>query len=128
MGSGGDIEWSLPCAISFGGAGGGLDFGAACSSTVVVLNTKEAVEYFWSSTSSSRSAAASRRAVGRAVEDAVAIAPVDPQMSNFDAEQYTTYGTSEGLFAGLARTPPGSACETRRTRTITGGRCRDGTY
>jgi lipid-binding SYLF domain-containing protein len=45
-GSGGDIEWSLPCAISFGGAGGGLDFGAACSSTVVVLNTKEAVEYF----------------------------------------------------------------------------------
>jgi lipid-binding SYLF domain-containing protein len=35
------------------------------------------------------------------VEGAVAIAQADPTTgSNFDAEQYTTYGTSEGLFAG----------------------------
>ena len=101
VGSGGDIEWSLPCAISFGGAGGGLDFGAACSSTVVVLNTKEAVEYFSGQhVKLALDAQACAGPVGRAVEGAVAIAPVDPQMSNFDAEQYTTYGTSEGLFAG----------------------------
>jgi len=101
-GSGGDIEWSLPCAISFGGAGGGLDFGAACSSTVVVLNTKEAVEYFSGQhVKLAFDAQACAGPVGRAVEGAVAIAQADPTTgSNFDAEQYTTYGTSEGLFAG----------------------------
>ena len=99
-GSGGDIEWSLPCAISSRRRRGGLDFGAACSSTVVVLNTKEAVEYFSGQHVSSLDAQACAGPVGRAVEGAVAIAPVDPQMSNFDTEQYTTYGTSEGLFAG----------------------------
>ena len=127
-GSGGDIEWSLPCAISFGGAGAGWTL------------ARRVRPRWWFSTRRRRwrcsgqhvklalDAQACAGPVGRAVEGAVAIAPVDPQMSNFDTEQYTTYGTSEGLFAGLARTPPGSAYGTRRTRTITGGRCRDGTY
>ena len=46
--------------------------------------------------------AARQTGVRRAgVRGAVAIAQADPTTgSNFDAEQYTTYGTSEGLFAG----------------------------
>ena len=45
-GPGGTAEWSLPCAISFGGVGGGFDFGAACASSMCVLNTQEMVDYF----------------------------------------------------------------------------------
>ena len=82
-GSGGDIEWSLPCAISFGGAGGGLDFGAACSSTVVVLNTKEAVEYF--SGQHVKLALDAQACAGPEARRKVPWpSPGDPQMSNFD--------------------------------------------
>jgi len=44
--AGGPGEWSLPCAISFGGAGGGFDFGAACSSSICVLHSAEMVAHF----------------------------------------------------------------------------------
>ena len=68
-GPGNESRWSLPSAIAFGGAGGGFDFGAACSSVIIVLNTREAVEHYSGShVKLSLDAQACAGPAGRAVE------------------------------------------------------------
>ena len=95
-----ESQWSLPCAIAHGGAGGGFDFGAACSSVVVILNTREAVEHFSGQhVKLALDAQACAGPVGRAVEAAAHLAPTDAG-DDVGATQCYTYGTSEGLFAG----------------------------
>ena len=99
-GPGNESRWSLPSAIAFGGAGGGFDFGAACSSVIIVLNTREAVEHYSGShVKLSLDAQACAGPAGRAVEGSVNV-KVTEQMDNVVASQCYAYGTSEGLFAG----------------------------
>mmetsp|Transcript_41649 Transcript_41649/g.66860 ORF Transcript_41649/g.66860 Transcript_41649/m.66860 type:complete len:252 (+) Transcript_41649:58-813(+) len=98
-GPGGEAQWSLPCAISFGGAGFGLDFGAACSSSVCVLNSQEMVAHFGGQhVKLALDAQACAGPVGRSVEGMLNVTADDA--ANLDAAPCYTYGTSEGLFAG----------------------------
>ena len=82
-----------------GGAGGGLDFGAACSSSVCVLNSQEMVEYFSGQhVKLAFDAQACAGPVGRSVEGVLNVTA--DEASNLEAAQCYMYGTSEGLFAG----------------------------
>ena len=95
-----ETQWSLPVAVAMGGVGGGFDFGAACSSTIVILNSKQAVDHFTGQhVKLALDAQICGGPVGRAVEGALNVTPT-PAMNDLDARSITSYGTSEGLFAG----------------------------
>ena len=95
-----ETQWSLPAAVVMAGAGGGFDFGAACSSVIVVLRSQQAVDHFCGAhVKVAFDAQACAGPVGRAVEGAVHFTPTEA-MNELDARHFAAYGTSEGLFAG----------------------------
>ena len=95
-----ETQWSLPAAVAMGGVGGGFDFGAACSSVIVVLRSQRAVDHFANAhVKIAFDAQACAGPVGRAAEGAVNVTPTETG-NDLDARQFTAYGTSEGLFAG----------------------------
>ena len=95
-----ETQWSLPAAVAMGGVGGGFDFGAACSSVVVVLRSQKAVDHFTGAhVKIALDAQACAGPMGRAAEGAVNVTPTEAG-NDLDARQFAAYGTSEGLFAG----------------------------
>ena len=95
-----ETQWSLPAAVVMAGAGGGFDFGAACSSVIVVLRSQQAVDHFCGAhVKVALDAQACAGPLGRAAESAVNVTPTEAG-NDLDARQFAAYGTSEGLFAG----------------------------
>jgi mevalonate kinase/lipid-binding SYLF domain-containing protein len=73
----GSTGWSAPSAFTFGGGGGGLEFGGAMSHYILVLNTDEAVRYFTGhglNMSFTLQAALGPHQAGRCVEGGVRVA------------------------------------------------------